>query len=307
MSFYVKKLYPNELGIRNKIPNKAGKFLLVSKRKADFFPLHNSDDIDPSMSLGIIINDMKHLVNAEYTYHNDDSSKHQGNDRRIYLNEEIDINGEFFKPGYYIVFFKYTDSVDNETKYILYRFTPNDKRYDLLEKITEQKNHLVFENLDFIDTSDRTFKEATISKKTTTRISDRLARNVYDIYPNQTEFRYAMRNIYDYKCCIVGESINTGDTMNCQAAHIKPFALNGNHSANNGLLMSLDFHWAFDRGCFTIDQGFEIRVDKRMKKGFLGKYEGKKITLPKERGFWPSMKNITFHNQEIFGKLKMPR
>ena len=33
MNFYVKKLYPNELGIRNGIPNKAGKlnavFLLV--------------------------------------------------------------------------------------------------------------------------------------------------------------------------------------------------------------------------------------------------------------------------------------
>ena len=155
MNFYVKKLYANELGIRNGIPNKAGKFLLISKKRADFFPLHNSDEIDPSMSLGIIIDDMKHLVNAEYTHDNDPSSGHRGNDRRIYLNEEIDLKGTYFQPGYYIVFFKYTDEVDNETKYILYRFTPNDKRYDLLEKITEQKNHLVFENLDFINTSDR--------------------------------------------------------------------------------------------------------------------------------------------------------
>ena len=31
MSFYVKKLYDNELGYRKGIPNKAGKFLLVSK------------------------------------------------------------------------------------------------------------------------------------------------------------------------------------------------------------------------------------------------------------------------------------
>ena len=36
MNFYVKKLYPNELGIRKGIPNKAGKFLLISKKRAVF-------------------------------------------------------------------------------------------------------------------------------------------------------------------------------------------------------------------------------------------------------------------------------
>ena len=71
MSFYVKKLYDNELGYRKGIPNKAGKFLLVSKKRADFFPPHKTDEVDPSMSLGIIIDEMKHLVHAEYTHDND--------------------------------------------------------------------------------------------------------------------------------------------------------------------------------------------------------------------------------------------
>ena len=83
MSFYVKKLYDNELGYRKGIPNKAGKFLLVSKKRADFFPPHKTDEIDPSMSLGIIIDEMKHLVHAEYTHDNDPESGHRGNDRRI--------------------------------------------------------------------------------------------------------------------------------------------------------------------------------------------------------------------------------
>ena len=66
MSFYVKKLYSNELGWRGGKPNKAGKFLFVSKKEnvINFFPTHNSDEIDPSMSLGIIVHDMKRLVNA---------------------------------------------------------------------------------------------------------------------------------------------------------------------------------------------------------------------------------------------------
>ena len=303
MSFYVKKLYKNELGWRKGLPNKAGKFLLVSKKAADYFPPHNLDEIDPSMSLGIIVNDMKHLINAEYVHDNDPNTGHRGNDRRIYLNEEIDPKGSYFQVGYYIVFFKYFDDKDQEIKYILYRFTPEDKEYEQLEKVTQQKNHLFFNNLDFIQTYDKSYKLATISKKTQTRITSRLARNIHDLYSNQQEFRFAIRTIYNDKCCIIGDSISTGETINCEAAHIKPFSIGGNHAAKNGLLLSRDLHWAFDKGCFTIDQSYEIKVHKKMKSSFLGKFDGKKIKLP-NKDFWPSIKNITYHNQEIFLKFK---
>ena len=303
MSFYVKKLYSNELGWRSGKPNKAGKFLLVSKKAAEYFPPHNLDDIDPSMSLGIIVNDMKHLVNAEYTHDNDPKSKHRGKDRRIYLNEEIDPDGSYFQPNHYIVFFKYFDESDKEIKFILYRFTPEHKEYEKLEKITQKKNHSFFNNLDFIQTFDRSYNESTISKKTQTRITSRLARNIHDLYSNQQEFRFAIRTIYDDKCCIIGNSINTGETINCEAAHIKPFSTGGNHAANNGLLLSRDLHWAFDKGCFTIDQAYEIKVHKKMKSSSLAQYDGKKIKLP-NREFWPSIKNVTYHNQEVFLKFK---
>ena len=306
MSFYVKKLYSNELGWRSGKPNKAGKFLLISKKEniVDFFPPHKSDEVDPSMSLGIIVHDKKRLINAEYTFHNDKKSRHQGKDRRIYLNEEIDQNGTYFQPGYYVVFFKYFDDKDQEIKYILYRYTHEDKEYQKLEQLANEKNHLIFNNLDFIQTFDKVYDEAIISKKTQVRITSRLARHVDDIYTNQPEFRFAIRKIYDDKCCIEDEAINTGATINCEAAHIKPFAFGGNHAAKNGLLMSRDLHWAFDKGCFTIDQFYEIKVQNKMKSGFLGKYNGRKITLPKDKHFWPSVKNITYHNQEIFLKFK---
>lgn len=305
MSFYVKKLYSNELGWRSGKPNKAGKFLLVSKKEeiVDFFPNHKTDEIDPSMSLGIIVHDMKRLVNAEYIFHNNKKTAHRGKDRRIYLNEEIDPDGLYFQPGHYIVFFKYLDEIDKEIKFILYRFTPEHKEYEKLEKITQQRNHLTFNNLDFIQTFDKSYNEATISKKTQTRITSRLARNIHDIYSNQQEFRFAIRTIYNDKCCIIGDSISTGEAINCEAAHIKPFSSGGNHAANNGLLLSRDLHWAFDKGCFTIDQGYEIKVHNKMMNGSLREYNGKKIKLP-SREFWPSVKNITYHNQEIFLKFK---
>jgi hypothetical protein len=305
MSFYVKKLYSNELGWRSGKPNKAGKFLFVSKKEnvVDFFPQHQPDEVDPSMSLGIIAHDKKRLVNAEYIYHNNEKSRHQGKDRRIYLNEEIDPDGSYFQPGHYVVFFKYFDEIDKEIKFILYRFTPDHPEYEKLEKITEQKNHKIFNNLDFIKTFDRSYEESIISKKTQTRITSRLARNIHDLYSNQQEFRFAIRTIYDDKCCILGDSIDTGETINCEAAHIKPFSTGGNHAAKNGLLLSRDLHWAFDKGCFTIDQSYEIKVHKKMKSSSLGKYDGKKIKLP-NKDFWPSIKNITYHNQEIFLKFK---
>ena len=46
MNFYVKKLYDNELGVRRGLPNKAGKFLLISKKRADFFPFLNPDPLN---------------------------------------------------------------------------------------------------------------------------------------------------------------------------------------------------------------------------------------------------------------------
>jgi hypothetical protein len=99
-------------------------------------------------------------------YHdNDPKSGHRGKDRRIYLNEEIDPNGSYFQPGYYIVFFKYFDEIDKEIKYILYRFTPDHKEYEKLEKVTQQKNHLFFNNLDFIQTFDRSYKKQQYLKK----------------------------------------------------------------------------------------------------------------------------------------------
>ena len=308
MSFYVKKLYDNELGIRRGKINKAGKFLLLSKKNqiVEFFPYLDSNVVKPSTSIGIIINDTRILVNAEYVYNNQ-STGHKGKDRRIYLNEEIDPNGSYFKTNYYIVFFRYYDEGDNEIRYILYRYTPEHKHYDLLEKLTEKKNHLIFEKIDFIDTSDKSFKEVKISKKTNERINDRLKRDEKDIYSNQAEFRYGLREIYNNKCSITGESIDTGNTINCQAAHIKPWQFKGSHSPKNGILLSLDLHWAFDRGCFTIDNKYKIKVFAKMKNGFLRKYDGKKIQLPKDEKLWPSLDNLDFHNKKIFGKLKMPK
>ena len=138
--FLCKKiLYKNELGWRSGLPNTL-EISIVSKKAAEYFPPHDPDEIDPSMSLGIIVNDMKHLVNAEYAHDNDPKSKHRGKDRRIYLNEEIDPKGSYFQPGYYIVFFKYFDDKDQEIKYILYRFTPEDKEYEKLEKSLNKRN-----------------------------------------------------------------------------------------------------------------------------------------------------------------------
>ena len=249
MSFYIKKLYSNELGWRGGKPNKAGKFLFVSKKEnvINFFPTHNSDEIDPSMSLGIIVHDMKRLINAEYIYHNNKVSRHQGKDRRIYLNEEIDPNGSYFQPGHYIVFLNILMKLIKKLNSFYIGLHQNIKNMKNL-KITEQKNHSVFNNLDFIQTFDRSYNEAIISKKTQTRITSRLARNIHDIYSNQQEFRFAIRKIYNDKCCIA-ETLLILVKLLIVKLHILNLFLLVETMQQIMVYYSRDLHWAFDKGC----------------------------------------------------------
>ena len=44
--------------------------------------------------------------------------------------------------------------------------------------------------------------------------------------------------------------------MNVQAAHLWPDSWLGPLRPSNGILLSLDLHWAFDIGQFTIDNDY---------------------------------------------------
>jgi putative restriction endonuclease len=74
-------------------------------------------------------------------------------------------------------------------------------------------------------------------------------------------FRKVLFREYGEVCIASGECISGGSAgSNLDAAHIMPVELGGTDDPRNGLILSKDLHWAFDKGLFGIGDNYEIIV-----------------------------------------------
>ena len=66
---------------------------------------------------------------------------------------------------------------------------------------------------------------------------------------------------YQHTCALTGYRIimRTGESV-VEAAHIEPWAKNRNNDIHNGLALSRNAHWAFDRGLWSVDDHFRVLV-----------------------------------------------
>ena len=118
----------------------------------------------------------------------------------------------------------------------------------------------------------------------------------------QGAFRVVVTDAYQRRCAITGEK--TLPVL--QAAHIKPYAAEGPHSVNNGLLLKSDFHTLFDGGYITIDEDYRIDVSKRLHEDYGNgrdyyKYHGQKLLiLPEKKIELPSREFLRWHNENVF-------
>ncbi|KUO78503.1 MAG: hypothetical protein APF81_10520 [Desulfosporosinus sp. BRH_c37] len=91
-----------------------------------------------------------------------------------------------------------------------------------------------------------------------------------------------------------------------EAAHIKPYFLNGPHAINNGLLLRQDFHTLFDRGYLTIDKNLTVEVSHRIKEDFGNgreyyAYHGSRlIVLPQTGEQLPNPQYLEWHNGNVY-------
>jgi HNH endonuclease len=74
-------------------------------------------------------------------------------------------------------------------------------------------------------------------------------------------FRVQVLDAYGRACAVTGEH----SLPVIEAAHIRPFALGGEHAVRNGLALRTDLHRLFDRGYVTIDDAQRLVVGKRLK------------------------------------------
>ena len=118
----------------------------------------------------------------------------------------------------------------------------------------------------------------------------------------QGAFRVVVTDAYQRRCAITGEK--TLPVL--EAAHIKPYAEDGPHSVNNGLLLKSDFHTLFDDGYITIDRDYRIDVSKKLHEDYGNgkdyyKFHGKKLLiLPEKQIELPSREYLEWHNEHVF-------
>jgi predicted restriction endonuclease len=136
----------------------------------------------------------------------------------------------------------------------------------------------------------------------TNEITNRTSQtNIDSLFSNQVIFRDFISVGYENFCAITRQVINCGAFNNLQAAHIYPRSHGGSFNPNNGILMNRDLHWAFDTGCFTINDNYTIRVHPHVASEMLQNLNGQSIFVPEQDFFKPSIENLQYHQQNIFG------
>ncbi len=129
-------------------------------------------------------------------------------------------------------------------------------------------------------------------------------------------FRRSIIHIYNYQCAVCRlninlKSINSRRQKNIvDAAHIKPFSLEYNNQLNNGISLCKNHHWAFDNGCFGINEtNYSIIVSNNFLEEYntsieslnvipMKNYHGQKIFLPNYKKYYPSTDAVIWHRQK---------
>ena len=118
----------------------------------------------------------------------------------------------------------------------------------------------------------------------------------------QGGFRIGVVEAYQRRCAITGEK--TLPVL--EAAHIRPYSVNGPNSVNNGLLLKSDFHTLFDDGYITVSPDLYVEVSNRLHDDYGNgkdyyKFHGKQLLIvPDQRILLPSREFLEWHNEHVY-------
>ena len=117
----------------------------------------------------------------------------------------------------------------------------------------------------------------------------------------QGAFRVAVTEAYQRACAATREH----SLPVLEAAHIVPFASDGPHTVNNGLLLRSDLHRLFDRGYITVTPDHRLEVSARLKDHFQNgrsyyPLHGKVVSVPSRVADRPDPELLRWHNEHRF-------
>ncbi len=137
---------------------------------------------------------------------------------------------------------------------------------------------------------------------------------LYQVTPEHVRdaaFRRVVTAAYDYTCAVsrARVTLSAGGTYQLvQAAHIHDWAASRNDAPDNGIALSPNYHWLFERGLFTLDERRRVKVSPVARDcvgttdDLLVRYHGKPIQLPGDRALWPGEAYLAWHRANKFLK-----
>jgi putative restriction endonuclease len=117
----------------------------------------------------------------------------------------------------------------------------------------------------------------------------------------QGAFRIVITDNYGRRCAVTGERTLPA----LDAAHIRPYANEGQHEARNGLLLRRDIHSLFDLGYVTVTPRHQFEVSRRIRDEFENGRDyyalhGKPIRTPDLEAQRPDPQALIWHNENRF-------
>lgn len=117
----------------------------------------------------------------------------------------------------------------------------------------------------------------------------------------QGAFRVLVTDAYERRCAVTAE--RTLPVL--EAAHIKPYAQNGVHEIDNGLLLRADLHTLFDRGYVTVTPDMRFRVSPRIREEFQNGrdyyvLDGREVRPPGHQFAPPAREYLKWHSEAVF-------
>jgi putative restriction endonuclease len=117
----------------------------------------------------------------------------------------------------------------------------------------------------------------------------------------QGTFRVAVTDAYGRACAITAEH----SLPVLEAAHIKPFALDGPHDTTNGVLLRADLHRLFDQGYVTITPERRVEVSQRLRVDYENgrsyyPLHGQQIAVPRAQIDRPGDAFLSWHNEHVY-------
>ena len=110
---------------------------------------------------------------------------------------------------------------------------------------------------------------------------------------------------YKHTCALTGYRLTTLEMETIvDAAHIHEFKDSRNNDPQNGIALSKNAHWQFDRGLWSLDDNYRVILNKEkfIEEGVPGQrladLEGRRVLLPSDQKYWPEHGYISWHRRQ---------